>query len=140
MTGPDGEEHPPERVMAAARAAHRMRRPDTVLADLLSDSAADPPPGLRAGPGPRLLTFGAAGVELHLQVTVHGDTCDIAGQLVPPARSAVEFRHAGGAFHHTSDSDGAFVLRSLPRTPFSLVCSPSLPGSRPLATPWTPVR
>lgn len=136
-----GQERPPQHVLAAARAAYRARRPDAVLADLVTDSAADPPSGTRPGPGrgPRLLAFGAAGLELHLQVTVHGDTCDIAGQLIPPARFTVELRLGDGSSHHVSDPGGAFTLHAVPRAPFSLVCSAPHSGFPALSIPWTAI-
>ncbi|UOE22034.1 hypothetical protein NI17_013090 [Thermobifida halotolerans] len=132
-------EPPPEEVLAAARAAYRMRRPDAAPAALLTDSATDPVPGLRRGPasGPRLLAFGVGELELHLHVTVRGDVCDLAGQLIPAVRFTAELRRADGVSSHPSDPGGAFVVRSVPRGPVSLVCSPADSAIPPLAVPWT---
>jgi len=133
------EERPPERVLAAARAAYRVRRPDALLAELLSDSADGPAPGLRKvpGSGPRMLSFAAADSELHLHVTVRGDVFDLAGQFVPARRFSVELRHAEGVSRHASDRGGAFVVRFVPRGPVSLVCSPEEATGPALMVPWT---
>ncbi|GAA3967427.1 hypothetical protein FOF52_10545 [Thermobifida alba] len=135
----DPAERPPERVLEAARAAYRSRRPDTLLATPLADSAADALPGLRRGPesGPRLLAFRAAESELHLHVTARGDTCDLVGQFVPAGRFAVQLRHAGGVASHSSDPGGAFVARFVPRGPVSLVCFPVDSAGPGLTVPWT---
>lgn len=135
----DPAERPPERVLEAARAAYRSRRPDTLLATPLADSAADALPGLRRGPesGPRLLAFRAAESELHLHVTARGDTCDLVGQFIPAGRFAVQLRHAGGVSSHSSDPGGAFVARFVPRGPVSLVCFPVDSADPGLTVPWT---
>lgn len=139
MNDTPSDERPPEHVLAAARAAYRLRRPDARFTTLVADSAADPPPGLRWMPvsGPRLLTFSAEGIELHLQVTVHGDVCDLVGQFIPATYFAVELRHSGKVASCSSDADGAFVVRSVPRGPVSLVYHPAHSAEPRLMTPWT---
>ena len=139
MTGTPDEERPPDHVLAAARAAYRLRRPEARFTTLVADSATDPAPGLRCVPesGPRLLTFSAEGIELHLQVTAYGAVCDLAGQFIPALSFVVELRHAGEVSSHATDPSGAFIVRSLPRGPVSLVYSPADSAGPYLMTPWT---
>ncbi|MDA8370521.1 MAG: hypothetical protein M0026_11745 [Nocardiopsaceae bacterium] len=114
------------KVRAAARAAYAMRRRDAVFADIGDDSADTPPKGLRSAADlagtPRYLRFHAPGVTVSLEVTVLDDRRDIVGRLTPPGASSVEIRCPRGITRHTDvDAAGAFIARSLPRGPVSMV-------------------
>ncbi|GLU48075.1 hypothetical protein [Nocardiopsis ansamitocini] len=134
-------ERPPERVLAAARAAYRMRRPGIRVAELISDSAENPPNGLRhpigRTAGPRMLSFGVPGLLLRILVEVRGEGHDLSGQLDPAGRATVELRWADLRTEHAIGPDGAFVLRVPGPGPVSLVCTPQTGTAQPMILPWT---
>src|SRR3954470_17810269 len=89
----------PADVVAAAKASFTWRTVDAELAQLAEltfDSLVDEDAGVlvRGGEQPRLLTFGAAGVEIEVEATAtaSGRSFRLLGQVVPPAAGQLEVR------------------------------------------------
>ncbi len=85
----------PDHVVAAAELALDWRTIDDELAELLHDSS-ELAAGVRAESGARMLSFGAGGLTIELEVAGEGAERTLTGQLDPPARARIEVRHAGG--------------------------------------------
>ncbi|GAA3723541.1 hypothetical protein [Salinactinospora qingdaonensis] len=131
----------PAELPAKARVGYRARRPEADVADLVDDSATDPPRGVRElsafGEGTRLLTFATPDVHVRLEITSRDRLCDIVGQLTPGGAGTVEVRWDDGATTATVDTAGAFVVHNIPPGPMSIVFHRT--GQSPLATRWVTV-
>lgn len=112
----------PEHVLAGARAAFAWRTIDAELAALAHDSAVDGALAVRGQESPRLLSFTAPQITVDVEVTEIGDHRRLLGQLVPPAATRLEVRHAEGMTPVEADDLGRFVAEHLPPGPVSIRC------------------
>jgi hypothetical protein len=119
-----GTDPVPARVRAAALAAFAARLPEAAFAELSADSSEEVsavPAGIRGRNGPRLLTFGGAGVTVEIEVSGEGTVREIAGRLTPPAPADVAVRHPQGEMTAQAGEAGHFVVAAVPAGPISLV-------------------
>lgn len=139
----------PDTVVAAAELAPDVlaswRDLDAGLLDVLADTALEPVgAGVRAGGGPRLVTFGggdgpqARTVEVELGVEPSG-TLRLVGLVVPAGPGELEVRHPGGSFRVDVDELGRFRAAGVPAGPLSLVLHGAGSGERAAATEWITV-
>lgn len=139
----------PNHVFAAAVAAPDVvaawRDLDAGLLEVLADTAtpALAGAGVRAGGGPRLVTFGSAAddpdsctVEVEVGVEPAG-TLRLVGLVVPTGPGELEVRHPGGALRVQVDELGRFRASGVPSGPLSLVLHGD--GERISATDWITV-
>ncbi|MCT9934387.1 hypothetical protein N5079_29700 [Planotetraspora sp. A-T 1434] len=124
----------PPHLLQVASEAYRFRTIDAELADLTFDSLAGPVP-VRGGEHPRLLTFGAAGSALDLEISETGTTNRIVGQVMPPREAAIEVR-GPGPVSLTTDSLGRFTVDRVPAGPFSIRCRT---GDVAFTTEWVTI-
>jgi hypothetical protein len=127
----------PEALFAAARTAFGLRDLDARVAELVHDSAVDPPATLVRGPDARLLSFEADDIAIECEVIVRGTRRDIIGQLVGGTATALQVRTPGAAVDIHVEEHGRFSVRDLPVGPFRLWCS--LADGTTLVTSWTMV-
>lgn len=153
----------PAHVLAAADAAVEVvaawRDLDSVdyggLLGVVTDTALTPEAaGVRAGGGPRLVTFGTnsgdperrgdAGSHLDLQVEVEVEvgvepagTLRLVGLVVPTGPGELEVRSPGGAVRVPVDELGRFRAVGVPAGPLSLVLY--YPGRQAIPTDWITV-
>lgn len=102
---------PPD-VVEAGRAALATLRLDDELAELLEDSAATEPVGVR-GADPRVLTFETADVSVELQVERAGGQVSVRG-LVTGARDEITVETPDGTTTTPIDDNGWFTATVLP--------------------------
>jgi hypothetical protein len=127
----------PPRVVAAARASLAWRDRAAIVAELIADSAAAAPAGVR-GPGPaRLLSFHADGLDIEVEVGRIGPRHQLTGQLLPPGPARVRVDHGGGRAETVADEWGRFVVDGVGPGPLRLRCEPAGRDGPPVATPWT---
>lgn len=122
----------PEIVRDTARSSLGWRDPDSALAALVADSAADDNQLAyvrgATGPGqPRLLTFATGQLTIEVEVTpVPGPggaaTVNLVGQLVPPGSSSVAIDHSAGTVDVPPDAMGRFQVTGLGPGPLRLRC------------------
>jgi hypothetical protein len=162
MTGPGSERDPlldelvglfgrldpvPESVVAAAELAPEVvaawRELDAGLLDVLADTALEPVgAGVRAGGGPRLVTFGggegahACTVEVEVGEEPSG-TLRLVGLVVPAGPGELEVRHPRGSLRVAVDELGRFRAVGVPAGPLSLVLHGA--GERAATTEWITV-
>jgi hypothetical protein len=99
----------PADVLAGARAAFAVRDLDGELAALVFDSAFElEPAGIRAGGGPRLLSFEADAGGVELQVVDDDD--QVLGQVVPGVTAEVEVVAPHGSSTVATDHLGRFAM------------------------------
>jgi hypothetical protein len=132
----------PPSVLEGARAAYTWRTIDAELIELTRDSATEAPaePALvRAVTGPRLLVFESDRISIEVEVSVESDgKLRLVGQLVPPARAAIEVEQPDGKVATESDELGRFMIKGLSPGPTRLRCRPfGADGGRSLTTEWT---
>lgn len=133
----------PADVVVSARASYTSESAwDVALAALIYDSTTDGNDAralVRAGPGPRELTF--QGPDLTIEVAIsptdslHQGHCQILGQLVPAGSATIEVRRPDGAFSVVADEYGRFVVEDALSGPISLRCTPA--NTPPTETEWT---
>lgn len=133
----------PPRVLDAARGAFDQRDPAvSQVAELHTDSALDPPVGLRDAHGhdlaPRYLVFRRAGLSLRVEVTARSGRRDLVGEVTPwegtgPLRVCWPGGQCDGTVH-AAHAGGGFVVRDIPAGPVRLV----FPGAAEavVATSW----
>jgi hypothetical protein len=137
----------PDTVVAAAELAPEVvaawRDLDAGLLDVLADSALQPVgAGVRAGGGPRLVTFGAgegqdaSTVEVEVGLEASG-TVRLVGLVVPAGPGELEVRHPGGTLRVPVDELGRFRVAGVPAGPLSLVLHGA--GERAATTDWITV-
>jgi hypothetical protein len=145
----------PEHVMAAAETAAEVvaawRQLDGVgaggyasLLGVVTDTALAQAAGVRAGGGPRLVTFGGTGseegrrrvVEVEVGVEPAG-TLRLVGLVVPTGSGELEVRSPDDAFRVPIDELGRFRAAGVPAGPLSLVLH--YPGKQPIPTDWITV-
>lgn len=127
----------PDHVAAAARAALTMRTIDAELAELLSDSAAEPTLAAARSHRPvRLLSFATVGgeVEVEMQVETVGDRRNIVGQLLGAASGSLTLDSAAGSTEVSLDEAGLFTVREIVDGLIRLRCTST--QGRPVATSW----
>lgn len=106
----------PPLVLEAGRAALGWRRLDAELAELLTDSAADPGEAFALARGGearlRSVTFGAQRRTLDLEITHLGSDRRLRGAISPPAELEIEIQRADGASLASvrSDTFGRFLV------------------------------
>ena len=120
----------PDGVRGAARSSLGWRDPDSALAALIADSAADEGRlayvrGATGSGQPRLLTFAAAQLTIEVEVTAvrsPGGTATISlvGQLIPPGPGAVAVDHSAGTVDVPPDAVGRFQATGLGPGPLRL--------------------
>ncbi|CAN5228055.1 hypothetical protein BH20ACT8_BH20ACT8_09290 [soil metagenome] len=118
---------PPPQLRDAARMAFGWRSVDNELAELVSDSAIDHPAlsGVRAGTGPRLLTFMAPQVEVEIELQVSDMPSGrlLVGQVVPPQEARIEVRRGDAVVAGDADPLGRFAIDGLSPGAVSLRCT-----------------
>ena len=123
----------PPRLLQAAVDAFGWRSIDAELASLAFDSLAASGAPVR-GPHPgRLLSFEADGLTIDLEITGTGPARALTGQIVPPARAAIDIRQADGVTALETDDLGRFRSEALGPGPFSLRCRTD---GRQVTTDW----
>jgi hypothetical protein len=149
----------PAHVLAAADAAVEVvaawRDLDSVdyggLLGIVTDTALTPEAaGVRAGGGPRLVTFGTdsggperrgdAGSQVEVEVEVGVEpagTLRLVGLVVPTGPGELEVRSPGGAVRVPVDELGRFRAVGVPAGPLSLVLH--YPGRQAIPTDWITV-
>lgn len=113
----------PTEVMAAARGSLTWRTIDDELAELAFDSSVDESPVLVRGPvsDEQQLTFETERVAVDLQVTGHGASRRIIGQLAPAGVADIELRTGSvEVIHVTSDELGRVPAVDVPAGSLSL--------------------
>jgi hypothetical protein len=129
----------PEHLLAAAKDCYTWRTVDSDLAELVFDSVAEDHGVLvRGADQARLLSFEATGLTVDVQVTGIGQARRIIGQLAPPQRATVRIRQGSDGSDVTyleADELGRFS-GPLREGPFSLACTGTAAGSRPVITDW----
>jgi hypothetical protein len=126
----------PENLLAAAKDCYTWRTIDSDLAELVFDSVAEAHGVLvRGADHARLLSFEATGLTVDVQVTGTGQARRIIGQLAPPQRARVRIRQGPDVRALDSDELGRFS-GALREGPFSLMCTGTAAGSRPVITDW----
>lgn len=128
---------PAAALLTAARAAYSWRTPEGQTTPTSYDSLFDE--GLatvRSTAGPRLLSFAGGGLELDLEVSVHGSERRLLGQLSPAVRVRVSIRH-GGVREVSVEPDelGHFAVDGLLPGPLSVRCD-EVAGERGIVTGW----
>lgn len=131
---------PPRRLVDVAKASLAWRSVDAELAELMSDSSAEPAAAIRsAGEAPRLLTFTAGDTIVVLEVTREAGAHRVMGQIVAPGAATVEVRHSDGVLSVTTDADGRFRAAPVPGGPISVSCRFD-DGERPaVVTSWVSI-
>ena len=131
---------PPQRLIDVAKASLAWRTVDAELAELMSDSSAEPALAVRsAGEAPRLLTFTAGDTVVVLEVTREAGAHRVMGQIVAPGAATVEVRHSDGVVSVTTDPDGRFRAAPVPGGPISVSCRFD-DGVRPaVVTSWVSI-
>ena len=131
----------PDSLYAAARAAFALRDVDARVAELVRDSALDPPLVAVRAPrdsDARMLSFEAVDTVIECEITVRGGTRDISGQLSGTPATSVEAEVAGQPpVRADVGAHGFFAVQGLPPGPFRLKCQ--LADGTMIATTWTPV-
>jgi hypothetical protein len=139
----------PDHVIAAADAAMEVvaawRDLDTVdygrLLGVVSDTAIEPQAAaVRAGGGPRLVTFGTDAGERCIEVEVGVEpagTLRLVGLVVPTGPGELEVRSSGDAFRVPVDEIGRFRAVGVPAGPLSFVLH--YPGQQAVPTDWITV-
>ncbi|HZE65568.1 MAG TPA: hypothetical protein VE081_02995 [Sporichthyaceae bacterium] len=124
----------PDYLREAARAVFALRDPDAVLATLVADVGLEES-GVRAGGGPRMLSFRAGQVMVELQVHERGARRRVLGQLSPagPGRLRVQSLHEHRDV--VPDALGRFVLDDLPAGTVRLRWEPA--SGPAVVTRWT---
>lgn len=130
---------PPAALVEAARASLTWLTVDAELASLVSDSAAEAAPALRAFAPPRLLTFTAGDTTLVVEIANERNVRRVLGQIVAPSTATVEIRHADGASEVTADEHGRFRITPVPGGPLSIACRFDDPTREPIVTSWVTV-
>lgn len=126
----------PENLLAAAKDCYTWRTIDSDLAELVFDSFAEDHGVLvRGADHARLLSFEATGLTVDVQVTGTGQARRIIGQLAPPQRARVRIRQGPDVRALDADELGRFS-GALREGPFSLMCTGTAAGSRPVITDW----
>jgi hypothetical protein len=127
---------PPERVVAAARAAHARVGLEGELLELRFDSLVDAGTAARAGPGARLLRFGTP--DCTVEVEVRGErSLDVVGQVAPTGPAVVELAHAGGVVRVAVDDLGRFRIGGVRPGPASFGWAGS--GGGRVHTAWVAI-
>ena len=107
----------PAEVLRAATAAFRTASSSEAVADCVRDSLLS---GGGASPGPRRLQFRAAQGAVALTVSPTGESLEVAVEVTPPVRCALEVRqlsHDGDlqrALTAETDDEGRAVVRGVP--------------------------
>lgn len=116
-----GHDPVPAAVVEAARGSYAWRTIDDELAELVYDSWLDwETSGVRAsGGGSRQLTFEAESLTVEMEVSGRRE---IVGQIVPPQRATIEFRHPSSGMVVEADHLGRFAAVGLPAGAVSLRC------------------
>lgn len=126
----------PENLLAAAKDCYTWRTIDSDLAELVFDSVAENHGVLvRGADHARLLSFEATGLTVDVQVTGTGQARRIIGQLAPAQRARVRIRQGPDVRALDADELGRFS-GALREGPFSLMCTGTAAGSRPVITDW----
>lgn len=98
---------PPE-VSAYALSAYAFRGLDSEIAELEWDSWVDDARLTRRAGDARMLSFGSAGLELHVGVTRGERGYELTGRIEPPAPVEVLIRYRGGEVRRRADEHGQF--------------------------------
>jgi hypothetical protein len=124
---------PPHHVLDAARAAGARVGLEGELLELRFDSLVDAGAATRAGPGGRVLRFGAP--DCTVEVELRGARAvDVVGQLAPAGPDEVELTHAGGRTRAPVDDLGRFTVEGVPAGPASLAWT--APDGGRVRTAW----
>jgi hypothetical protein len=118
------DDPPPDALLAAARSAYSWRTAEGQLTPASYDSLLDEAlTAVRSGAGARLLSFGDDELAVDVEVSGHGATRSLLGQLSPATAAEVTVRH-GGAEEATVTADalGRFVVEAKPG-PLSIRCA-----------------
>jgi hypothetical protein len=106
----------PEMVRDAASASLGWRDPDSALAILIADSAAeqaDKQLTTVRGAAPRLLTFEVGERSVDLEVTSEARQARLVGQIMPNATATVTIQHGDGTSEVEADALGRFVVNEV---------------------------
>jgi hypothetical protein len=86
-------------------------------------SGARPQVGAADGPTERRqLLFRTSGLAVDLEITSHGATWLVAGQLIPRQSAVVDIRHAEGTITIETDGLGRFSIEAVPLGQARLRC------------------
>ena len=123
---------PPPQVLDAAYGAGIWAGRRAELAQLVADSADDPPVGVRGTQTDvRQLSYRFG--ELTLECELGPD--DMVGQVRPAGEVQLELVAPDGSSRPVPlHPDGRFLVRPRPRGPVAVRCTPA--GGRPALTPW----
>ena len=126
----------PAELLELGRLAWELRDLEAELAELVADSAlADERHALvRAGDGPRLLSFTSGPNALELEVARLDAGRRLVGQIVPPAAATVTIEHSAGRRVLTADDLGRFLVDDVPGGVSRLHWHP--PDDGPVQTEW----
>src|SRR5689334_22340982 len=113
----------PSELLQSATEAYALRTMEAELAALTFDSVTEPSP-VRAGEGPRLLTFVGGGATIEVELTFADDVGALVGQVMPPQAAEVEVEGGSERWGERlvlyADPLGRFAWDRLPRGPVSL--------------------
>jgi hypothetical protein len=125
----------PAPLLDAARLAFELRDLDTMLAELVHDSAVDAPAmAVRGGGAERMLSFAVRAVAVECQITARGSLRDLLGQLVGGRAEQMDVQVTGAVTTVPVNDAGRFSVRGLPAGPFRLRCR--LADGTGLVTSW----
>jgi hypothetical protein len=125
----------PGPALQAARAAIGWRNIDTELAQLTSDTAAEPGLAHVRGQPPRLLTFRSGDLTIELEVSADHGQLRLLGQLDPPQPANVTVQSAANSVTAQADARGRFSLDAAADEWVRVVIEPLAGGER-ATTEW----
>jgi hypothetical protein len=120
----------PPQLLDDAMQAFTLRTLDAELALLEFDSWDEEPATRVRGPGPRMLTFRAAGVMVELEVAAGR----LVGRVLPGEATDIGVQRRDGEHRVRADALGRFTADGLPPGPLRLRVVPS--GGGPVVTSW----
>jgi hypothetical protein len=100
----------PDAALQAAYSAIGWRNIDSELAQLTSDTAAEPELAHVRGRPPRLLTFRSGELTIALEVSVDNGVLRLLGQLDPPRAATVTVQSATSSVTTQADARGRFSV------------------------------
>lgn len=126
----------PDAALQAAYAAIGWRNIDSELAQLTSDTAAEPELAHVRGRPPRLLTFRSGDLTIELEVSADNGVLRLLGQLDPPQAAAVTVQFAANSVTTQADARGRFSVAAAAGEWVRVVVGPRTAGGERATTEW----